>query len=770
MHKYLRPPICVILIVVLMSTSMSLPQAQAGEIVLAPMPVPGSMVHSSPAYTPAHLKGITIHPDNALQFDFLMNKGDGSLDDSQKKVEYNKVIKYFLASLTVPDEDQWVNLSPYEHDRIINDNFGKTQMGRDLLAQDYLLKQITSSLMYPESGLGKNFWNKIYERAYKEFGNTNVPVNTFNKVWIVPDEAVVYESGNTAYILKSHLKVMLEEDYLALNKNNKSPTSPKGTTTSGSSQVIREILLPELEREVNEGKNFAQLRQILSGMILASWYKKSLRESLLGKVYADKAKVKGVDQDPKSNEAIYQQYLAAFKKGVYNYVKEEPDQFTRQTIPRKYFAGGFARRFVGKTGKLDLAMTILSDLGSLNAATAQKLGAGFEVAGLEQVTTGMEPNRAMNAEVAHSLEVLRREIPGRVHFNGMRQARGLATATIGFQPDDGTVVGVGKFSAPYSSISVTIGSQGQIIEEFESLARLPDNLQQAIRVFNEGQTGKEAISAIIKKLKEAEHMDLSKWLPYYWNFKSSGPLARWSRVMIYGMINRLVTNDLDKSFYTPEVWGRILDSVTIQYALTDDEARVIASMLHMKNNETDPAIDIWLKTGPRPELDMQMIKDYMEFKRPYDNRPEDADPVTHEFFSFRKSLALQIRNEAAVRRLSDAISSLGFTKKALLVKLSQSNQAMTARDLAGITWAAVDANALNPEKLGGIDMNAANINIQIKRNGQGVPLPLAKQDMAQLNEIQGFVPRIIEIKPVIDLPLLGEIKAHTDSRQAIAVN
>jgi hypothetical protein len=50
--------------------------------------------------------------------------------------------------------------SAYEKGRIIQDNFGKTEMGRDLLSQDYLLKQITSSLMYPESRLGKSFWNK----------------------------------------------------------------------------------------------------------------------------------------------------------------------------------------------------------------------------------------------------------------------------------------------------------------------------------------------------------------------------------------------------------------------------------------------------------------------------------------------------------------------------------------------------------------------------------------------------------------------------------
>ena len=212
--KYSYRFIIGLLIISFTGSSVSIPNTQAGEVVVPLMPAPGAMVNLSPVYTPAYLKGIVIHPDNALQFDFLIDKGQGNLTEAQKKQEYKKLIKYFLASLTVPEKDQWVNLSPYEKGRIIESDFGKTEMGRDLLAQDYLLKQITSSLMYPESPLGKSFWAKVYKRAYKEYGHTNIPVNTFNKVWIVPDEAVVYESGNTAYVVKNHLKVMLEEDYL----------------------------------------------------------------------------------------------------------------------------------------------------------------------------------------------------------------------------------------------------------------------------------------------------------------------------------------------------------------------------------------------------------------------------------------------------------------------------------------------------------------------------------------------------------------------------
>ncbi len=348
--------VALILVCFIISSLIPMP-ANAQEFAL---PVPGTMIHLSSQYTPAHLAGLVIHPEDPFKFDFLIHRGDqfvgdglapsqeGRMQDSplqDKQVVYSKLIKYFLASLTVPDEDQWVNLSPYEKERIINENFGKTEMGRDLLAQDYLLKQITASMIYPQDKLGEKFWEKVYRQAWEKYKTTNIPVNTFNKVWIVPDEAAVYESGNTVYVLKNHLKVMLEEDYLAKKKVSDTFLDGAGvkkvSDTFLTSQVMRQIILPELEREVNEGKNFANLRQIYSGMILATWYKRSLKESILSKAYANKSKVKGVNQvDTKANEDIYQQYLKSFKKGVFNYIKEDVDKYSKQAIPRKYFSGG----------------------------------------------------------------------------------------------------------------------------------------------------------------------------------------------------------------------------------------------------------------------------------------------------------------------------------------------------------------------------------------------------------------------------------------------
>ncbi len=323
-----------------------LPIAKADELLL---PKPGAMVTISSAFSPAIITGMTIHPNNPLQFDFIVDMGDNHLQGEALKKESQKLINYFVATLTVPEDEMWVNLSPYEKNRIIADGLGNTEMGRDMLAQDYILKQLTASLIYPESNLGKEFWQKIYAKAKEQFGTTEVPTNLFNKVWIVPQDATVYVNGKNVFVTGSHLKVMLEQDYFALetnqgsNKHGLGNISKNDIKTIGvnSARIIREILLPEIEKEVNEGNNFSNLRQIYNSMILATWYKKKLKSSLLSKIYLDKNKTNGIELNDKTiKEKIYRQYLSAYKKGVYNYIKEDYDLQTQEVLPRKYFSGG----------------------------------------------------------------------------------------------------------------------------------------------------------------------------------------------------------------------------------------------------------------------------------------------------------------------------------------------------------------------------------------------------------------------------------------------
>lgn len=324
------------------------------------LPAPGTMVPVSEAFVPLRLQGLTVHFNDPLLFDFIVDTGNsglksGPVDNAAIKAESQKLIKYFLASLTISEKDQWVNLSPYEKDRILSESLGKTDLGRDMLAQDYVLKQVTATMIDPNKELGKSFWKRVYARAQAEFGVTDIPMDTFNKVWIVTDKAAVYSHKDprdankmTAIVTEAHLKVMLETDYLAMSNEAMSSglRQPKAEGR-GTQELIRAIVLPELEKEVNTGKNFANLRQIHEAVVLATWYKRTLKNALLTQVYADHAKTGGVEggwlKDKKTDidpEQVWERYVEAYQKGVFNFIKDDVDQVSGETVPRKYFSGG----------------------------------------------------------------------------------------------------------------------------------------------------------------------------------------------------------------------------------------------------------------------------------------------------------------------------------------------------------------------------------------------------------------------------------------------
>ena len=395
---------CVLVSFLLM---MVMPVRNAGAESLV-LPQPGAMVHLSQPYIPVMIKGLKVHPENPLLFDFILDTGNDKLQAQSPKLreEADKLIRYFLAALTIPEKELWVNLSPYEKDRIISKNFGVTALGRDLLGQDYILKQLTSTMLSPKEQLGADFWKRMYKQVSQKYGTTNVPIDTFNKIWIVPSKAVIYQHGNDAYVAENHLKVLLEVDYLALSKhrgqpgdmfkselqrtcpqagcqaskplnvkapqvNNQPPSEP---ASSLGTQIIREIMIPEIEKEVNQGANFIPLRQMANAVVLAYWYKKTLKDSILGQVYADKDKTNGIElQDKQEKNRIYAQYLKALKKGVVNYISEEYDANSNQVIPRKYFTGGCSLAYDKATTIEDHAMSAGSLLD--NFLITVKLGA-----------------------------------------------------------------------------------------------------------------------------------------------------------------------------------------------------------------------------------------------------------------------------------------------------------------------------------------------------------------------------------------------------------
>lgn len=392
-----RSFVCVLLAILLIVNPL-LGYAQSAFV--STLPEPGKMVGLSGAFTPVLVKGLVVHPDKPLNFDFIVDSGNDSAEQAVIREQSQRMAQYFLAAITVPEDQLWVNLSPFEKDRVIADELGKTVLGRDMLAQDYVLKQLTASLIYPEKGLGKEFWERIYKEAKEMFGTSDLPMDTFNKVWIMPEKAEVFEKGSAVYVTSAKLKVMLDTDYLAtstqpmptgvspstlptpqpLNTKATQVSTPSPNAQEVTKNLLREIIIPALEREVNEGQNFAVVRQVYYAAILAKWYRELIQNTLLADAYVGKNQVSGVTADEKTlKEEIYQRYIAAYKKGVFNYIKEENDAKTGEALPRKYFSGGIkdfamknvtlARtgtpvavgRSVGKIFAVDLAMSNVKD-------------------------------------------------------------------------------------------------------------------------------------------------------------------------------------------------------------------------------------------------------------------------------------------------------------------------------------------------------------------------------------------------------------------------
>jgi hypothetical protein len=113
----------------------------AQSTLLPYMPPVGSLVAiSSAKYDLPYLVGMRFKGDDLFKFTFVINRGNTPAQEKDLRIQAEQINKYFLAALTIPEKDLWVNLSPYEKNRIITPELGATDLGQDLLGEDYVLK------------------------------------------------------------------------------------------------------------------------------------------------------------------------------------------------------------------------------------------------------------------------------------------------------------------------------------------------------------------------------------------------------------------------------------------------------------------------------------------------------------------------------------------------------------------------------------------------------------------------------------------------------
>ena len=292
-------------------------------------------------FRPLHLRSLGY--DNIQNnFRLLLDKGDLK---NPKKPELETTTKtllsYFFVGITLPNDTFWVNLRPDSENNIIDPDLATTDVGKILLEADLQLKKDTAKFTSPETPEGKEYWDKLYQKAGELLGYENITIPTLTRPWIVPGEIIIRETKDNAYIYKATLKVMLEQDYLKDSATYKFDDPRLKTLNEYSSQLIRDLIIPKLTKEINVSQRYAPLRQVYYSLILAQWFKSRFYGK--GGLYSwliDRRGLQGLTSKISWSKTTYfKAYQKSFKNGEYN-IQQPVYTPYGQTI-RSYFSGGF---------------------------------------------------------------------------------------------------------------------------------------------------------------------------------------------------------------------------------------------------------------------------------------------------------------------------------------------------------------------------------------------------------------------------------------------
>ena len=291
-------------------------------------------------FRPLHLRYFSY--DNLKDnFKVVLDKGDlKNIGDKELQSSTQTLLSYFLVGITLPDSMFWVNLRPDSEDQIIDQYLEKTDVGKIMLAADLQLKKDTSAMTSPATPEGREYWDKLYKKAAELYGYDNVTIPTLTRPWIVPGEIIVRESQDSAYVYKANLKVMLEQDYLKDSATYNFKDSRSRALNEYSSQLIRELIIPKLTKEVNSSKRYAPLRQVYYSLILSRWFK--LRFTGKTGTYASLINTKDltnlISKESWTKTDYFKQYQKSFSEGEYNIQK--PVYTPTGQVIRSYFSGG----------------------------------------------------------------------------------------------------------------------------------------------------------------------------------------------------------------------------------------------------------------------------------------------------------------------------------------------------------------------------------------------------------------------------------------------
>ena len=303
-------------------------------------------------FTSIKLSCISVNKNSSggINFDYLFKaqKAEGTSPGIDTKNSTNLGITAFMTGLAVPDVEFWVNLNPWEPDRIIEEKLRESEVGRIMLEADFQMKKDFSNYENPcDNETGKAFHKLIdkkrevlVQECMDKFPGeikdiNNVRLDTVDRHVIVPDKVYAYTNETQIYIINATLKINSEPvvNHSSYHVDNQDI----GTLSEGcleelnksakelgkyTSELEISMIQPYVVADVNHVKKYEDLRDVYIALALVQWYKSRIDPSMdifLGRLDSSYSNNSNILKAPIpwSPNKIYDQYVHSFYNGDY---------------------------------------------------------------------------------------------------------------------------------------------------------------------------------------------------------------------------------------------------------------------------------------------------------------------------------------------------------------------------------------------------------------------------------------------------------------------
>lgn len=300
-------------------------------------------------FTSIKLNSISVTTDSSggLNFDLILKaeKAEGSKPGINIQNATRTGAAAFMTGLAVHDNKFWVNLNPWEVDRIIDEQLGQSEVGRIMLEADLQMKRDFSNYSNPcANETGKALWNlldkkreDLVQRCMNKFPGeiketSNIIFKPVQRHWIVPDKAFAYSNGSSIYIINASLAINSEPvtDHSSFQVKNQDINTLSGGCIEELNRSAQEyaeycknleerMIQPHVVADINTDEKYEDLREVYAALALAQWYKSKatpntdiFRDSLDS---SSSAILKS--QTPWHPKDIWDKYVYSFKNGEY---------------------------------------------------------------------------------------------------------------------------------------------------------------------------------------------------------------------------------------------------------------------------------------------------------------------------------------------------------------------------------------------------------------------------------------------------------------------